>query len=62
MKELTRHQAESLFLTTKVVSSNIEQDNKEMRIRLNLSNNRQFMVRYNILDHVKSYFILDPKI
>ena len=57
MKQITRTEAESLFLTSKVIESCIEQDKNEMCIRLTLANRLSFMVKYNTLDHQKSYFV-----
>ena len=59
MRQITRHEAEILFLTAKVISSYIEQDKQEMRILMKLSDDRDFIVKYNIHDHVKSYFLHD---
>lgn len=57
MRQITRREAEILFLTAKVISSYIEQDKKEMRILMKLSDNRDFIVKYNTHDHIKSYFL-----
>lgn len=61
MKQITRNEAESLFLNSEVVSSNVEQHPKEMSIHLTLANNRSFLVKYDLLDHKKRYFIISPE-
>lgn len=62
MKQITRQEAEALFLTSKVVSSNVEQDKGEMRILMTLSDDRSFLVRYGLLDRMKRYFLQDARI
>ncbi len=62
MKQITRNEAESLFLTSEVVSSNIEQDQQEMRIRMTFADDRSFLVKYDFLDHEKRYFVLNSEI
>ena len=57
MKQITRHEAETLFNTWKITASRIEQDDAEMRVLFRLSNHRSFVVKYNFLDHQKSYFL-----
>ncbi len=57
MKQLSRHQAEALFVTSQVIASNIEHDQKEMRVLLTLANNSNFLIKYNLMDHNKSYYI-----
>ncbi len=61
MKQITRNEAESLFLNSEVVSSNIKQHPKEMSIHLTLTNERSFLVKYDLLDHQKRYFIINPE-
>jgi len=62
MKRITRDEAETLFLASNVVSSNIEQDKNEMRIHLTLSDDRSFLVKYDFREREKSYFLDDPKV
>lgn len=57
MKQITRIEAENLFKKLKVVSTNIEQNQEEMQIIMNLSNNCAFMLKYNLHDHEKKYFL-----
>ena len=57
MKNISRHEAESLLLDNKVISSHIDQDRHEMRIVFDLSNNRSCSVIYDLTDHQKSYTI-----
>ncbi|MFH1941472.1 MAG: hypothetical protein ABIL68_05155 [bacterium] len=58
MTQITRHEAESLLISKKVVSSNVEQDTKEMRIFLTLSDDSNFLLKYDLQDHEKSYFLV----
>lgn len=60
MKQITRDEAESLFLTSNVISSNIEHNQKEMRICLTLANDCSFVVLYDLLAREKKYFVLNP--
>ena len=61
MKQITRDEAEALFHTSQVISTDIEQNKNEMQILLTLSNNRAFLVKWNLHDHAKSYFLADLK-
>lgn len=61
MKQITRHEAEALFRKSQVVSTNIEHNQEEMQILLTLSNDRAFLVKYDLHDHEKRYFLADPK-
>jgi len=61
MKQITRHEAETLFITSEIISTNIEQDKKEMRIFLKTSDSNGFLVKYNFQDHTKTYFIQNSK-
>ena len=57
MKQITREEAEKLFLNYQAVNTNIEHDNCELRIFSMLSNKQSFLVRYDIKEHQKSYFV-----
>jgi hypothetical protein len=57
MKQITRHEAETLFNNWKVTASRIEQDDAEMRVHFLLSNHTSFVVKYTLLDHQKRYFL-----
>lgn len=57
MKQITRHEAESIFQKSRVVSSRVEQTKKEMNIFLSTANNCAFLIKYNLSDRKKSYFI-----
>jgi hypothetical protein len=54
--------AESLFQESQVVSSDVEQNSTELRIILNLTDNRSFVIEYDTRERRKRYFIGDPKI
>lgn len=58
MKQMSRREAEALFHRSKIISTNIEQDKKEMRILLTLSNDCGFLVKYDLVNHGKSYFFI----
>lgn len=62
MKQISRNEAEAIFLTTKVVSTNVEQDKQEMRIFLTLADEKAFLVKYNLMDHNKSYFLEEVRL
>ena len=57
MKQITREEAEKLFLDYQAVNTNIEHDSCELRVFSTLSNRQSFLVRYDIKEHRKSYFI-----
>lgn len=58
MKQMSRQEAEALFHRSKIISTNVEQDKKEMRILLTLSNDCGFLVKYDLVTHEKSYFCI----
>ena len=58
MKQMSRREAEALFHRSKIISTDIEQDTKEMRILLTLSNDCGFLVKYDLVNHKKSYFFI----
>ena len=62
MKQITRNEAENLFKQYQVVSSCIEQNREEMRIFLRLANDFAFLVKYNLMDHEKTYFLQEAKV
>ena len=62
MKKIARQEAEFLFQTSKVVSSQVEQDPGEMRILMKLSDRCSFLLKYDTIGHKKSYFLLCPKV
>ena len=62
MKQISRNEAEAIFVTTKVVSTNVEQDKQEMRIFLTLADEKAFLVKYNLMDHNKSYFLEEARL
>ena len=62
MKQISRNEAEAIFVTTKVVSTNVEQDKQEMRIFLTLADEKAFLVKYNLMDHHKSYFLEEVRL
>lgn len=57
MKEISRREAEALVRKARVVSSDVVQSAKEMRVTLVLDDDTSFLVRYDLKDHAKSYFL-----
>ena len=57
MKEISRHEAEKLFQASRVVSTDVEQDQHELRIKLTLENQQSFLVKYDAQARAKSYFL-----
>jgi hypothetical protein len=60
MKKLTREQAETIFSSAIVLNSHVERDESDLNIFVNLSDKSCVLVRYNTLNHEKSYFIKPP--
>ena len=57
MKKISRKEADLLLKQFSVVSSNIEQDVEELRVRFNLTEKQSCLVKYHLLDQSKSYFV-----
>ena len=57
MKKISRTEAETLFKTSEVVSTNIEQNKKEMCIFMEMANDFAFLIKYNLCDHQKTYYL-----
>lgn len=57
MKKISRIEAETLFKTSEVVSTNIEQNQKEMCIIMQMAGDLAFLIKYNLLDHQKTYYL-----
>jgi len=59
VKEITRDEAEELFLNSEVLDTNVESNDKELCILTTLSDNTSCLVKYDTEDHSKSYFVED---
>ena len=59
MKQISRKEAESLFEESKVVSSDVVQDQSELRIILTLQDDRSFVIEYDTKEREKRYFVKD---
>jgi len=61
MKQISRREAESIFQQTQVISSRVEQNKKEMNIFLITADRAGFLIKYNLVDRKKTYFIREGK-
>jgi len=59
MKQISRKEAESLFQESQVVSSDVVQDQSELRIILTLKDDRSFVIEYDTEEREKRYFVND---
>jgi hypothetical protein len=60
MKEISREQAEQLFLESKVLNSKIDQDQNELRVSMVLSGNKSCLIKFDVIHQQKTYY-LDTK-
>lgn len=58
MEKLSREKAEELITHENVIKSWIDQDLKELRIYLKLSDGRNCLVKYDKKDKKKTYFLI----
>ena len=59
MKKITREQAEVLFQKSDVITTNVKQDKNELRVSMILSGNKSCLVKYNVKNQTKTYFLKD---
>jgi len=57
MKEITRSEAEALFQTHSIKDRALQQTNRELLIEMNLSDNDNLIIRYDIPKREKHYFL-----
>ncbi len=57
MKTIDRQQAEDLLVHYELVNSQLNQDKKELCITLKLSDGKKVLMKYNISNKIKSYFL-----
>ena len=57
MKKISREQAESLFLQSEVIHTQVKQDKNELRVIMALSTNQLCHVTYNYKSKQKSYHL-----
>ena len=62
LRRLKREEAEALFNKNEVISTNVEHGNNEMLVVFKLKNDLGFVVKYNLLDHQKSYYLQESAI
>ncbi len=60
VRKISRTEAESLMASLEVISTDVLQDNDEMKIMMIFSDERKFLMRYNFSDHNKSYYLCNP--
>ena len=60
MKEISREQAEQLFLESKVLNSKIDQNQYELRVSMILSGNKSCLIKFDVISQQKTYY-LDTK-
>jgi hypothetical protein len=57
MIQISREEAEKLFLESEVVTTKIQQDKNELRVIMTLSDNRSCHVSYNFKNRKKTYLL-----
>ena len=57
VRRLQRQEAEALFERSIVLSTNVQHSDSEMSVIFELDNHKGFVVKYNLQDHQKSYFL-----
>ncbi|MBN1782421.1 hypothetical protein JW948_14900 [bacterium] len=57
MKQISRHEAESLFQQSKVLSSKVEHDSSGLKVSLQFSDDETCVVCYSLPDGEKTYFL-----
>lgn len=57
MKQITRNEASQLLRKFGVIDTKIERGKNALLVYSMLSNNRSFLVRYDMKKHDKSYFV-----
>lgn len=55
MKNISREQAESLFLEAEVINTKVQQDHNELRVIMTLSSNQVCHVIYDFKSKQKTY-------
>ncbi|HDQ46412.1 MAG TPA: hypothetical protein ENN17_13090 [bacterium] len=61
MRPVSRKEMESFLAAAPVVSSEMEQDEHEIRIVLRLGNQQSCVVRYDVAARKKEYLLSDPQ-
>jgi hypothetical protein len=56
-KQITREQAEEIFLLAEVVEKTIEQSKTELNLSFSLSDRNILKICYNFKDHHQTFFI-----
>ena len=61
MKKISREEAESLFTTSEVLNTKIEQDKNHLSVIMTLSDHRVCHVTYDFKSRQKSYHLQDAQ-
>ena len=56
MEQITRSKAEKLIMKHKVIKTNIKQTKNQLCVYFTLSNNKSFLVKYDVKKHEKQYY------
>jgi hypothetical protein len=59
MRQISRDEAEKLFLGSSVINTEIKQDNHELRVIITLSSRQSCHVTYNFESREKTYQLED---
>ena len=59
MKQISREQAEQLFIDTEVINSRIQQDKEQLRVIMTLSSHQSCHVMYDFKSKEKTYYLDD---
>ena len=57
MQKISREQAEQLFIESNVLNTKVEQDDKELRVSMTLSGNKSCLIKFNVKNQQKTYFL-----
>ena len=57
MKKITREEAEQLFIVSNVLNTKVEQDENELRVSMNLSDNKSCLIKFDVKNQQKTYFL-----
>ena len=57
MKKITREEAEQLFIVSNVLNTKVEQDKNELRVSMNLSDNKSCLIKFDVKNQQKTYFL-----
>lgn len=61
MKKISREQAEQLFFVSNVLNTKVEQDENELRVSMTLSGNKSCLIKFDVKNQQKTYFLENIK-